>query len=87
VGCGCCSGNKIISKVLLEIDDLADFTRYEWAILRGCFCGGGTRASASRACRLIDDNQKLGKQATISPTQYHCDIHVAQTTFVAEIRK
>ena len=36
-----------MGKVLLEIDDLADFTRYDWAILRGCFCGGGTRASSS----------------------------------------
>lgn len=46
----CCSRNKIIAKVLLlEIDDLADFTRYDWAMVRGCFCGGGTRASSSRA--------------------------------------
>lgn len=53
----CCSSNKMLAKVLLEIDDLADFTRYDWAMVRGCFCGGGTRASSFVSCRLIDNNQ------------------------------
>ena len=86
------SSNKIIANVLLEIDDLPDFTRYDWAMVRGCFCGSGTRASSSRlvSSRLVPslrNSQQPGKQPAISPTQYFCDIYVAQTTPFTEQRQ
>lgn len=65
----CCSSNKMLAKVLLEIDDLADFTRYDWAMVRGCFCGSGTRASSSsRAVSSTTTSNCANKQA---PAQHN----------------